>query len=69
MRGIYYEDYDKNMLKDFDKKLRRYEDVYTISNGLKIKPFQYVKIWRHRGYSIPLYLELFMKLRKILKHE
>lgn len=69
MRGIYYEDYDKNMLKDFDKKLRRYEDVYKISNGLKIKPFQYVKIWRHRGYSIPLYLELFMKLRKILKHE
>ena len=69
MHGLYYNDFDINMLKRFDQSLKEFPQIYKIGEEIKIKPFQYVKIWRNQKYSIPLYLFLFVKLRKILKHE
>lgn len=66
--GLYLKTYPIETLKDFDKILSKYTDLYSSTNELKVDNFNYICYWRRNEYrNLPFKQMLIRKSRLFLK--
>lgn len=64
--GLYNNAYDRNLLKNFETKLKQYPTLFEKIGNFSYHGLKIVKLWRKRGYTLPFWFPAFKVLQKVV---